>query len=1086
MRNNTKKGFTLVELLVVIAILAILATVSVVGYTSFIERADISVDEQTVTQLNHFLEAYKVNNPEVIDDTNIRRITADILELAGMTGRLEPKSTGRNFYFDKVNQEFVLKEDKEYTTSGLSMHFPIHAGDNTPKSDFLGSCFTDGNIFIVSTGGNALADVINGFYSLDNENTKTDEIKSTISNLVQKANALVGDYPELAAFVNSSAVIHRDTKYHVAEDNNYIIIPDNANRIGDKVEVLEDVVNNGWKPAETDIPLVTPKEGETSVTVDLPDSIEQIDASNSSKTDDTNKIEYGMNGKTAEEVAAMFLPKNDVEVDIEIADDTIIASVEVKISENKTVTVNTIITSENGVKVSVNVVVDGNEEIPGSFDNDLDSFDGEIVTGSDNKYAVVNNAGYIAWEKGASITLGATNLKGKDSSLPVTGGENITWDVHADSEKYAKVENNVVELLVGTTEIPETLKFVGTAKNGKTTEYTVNVVYLTGIDYKIDGASVTTGNMTLLYGDKLEDGTVKTTFTVTQHITENNYSVYVEGIEFAPVVTLTNNDFTLTNGVLAPKSSDAKDEYTITLETEGYSNLNKTVTFEIFNVNSLVFKNDHANHVYAGTTGAITLGDLFALEDGKEIPAGAQVWFLAGLGNDKFSNMDGFQSRLADVVDLADNWESTEITFKNGSESLVDANTTVQVAIVAPDHNGNYYRISTNRELTIVKGVNVTSFAQLDGTTNNILYGDIEMSSTDKVLTLSKDKTLYGSGYSIDMTGYNDLGTPFTKDGNDSFTFVDLKKTVPYSKTDEALITLKGATLSNVKIVGEVYKSADFIYQNPTDFGYGSSLVKAEGGSYIVDCYLANTRSPLITTGAVTVEDTTIFGGNYANVDVRNGSTLTLKGDVTTINQIIAGVTDNTVGFGIAVDIFADYAKTSIVIDKDCDFTQYNYVKQSELQDANGNDRMPVVTYGIDITIKVFGATLYSKYEDVNVFLSKEINNVFANKDAYGSYLFEDEYVNSGIVFMNGLQVLLNKTDMTESVTDARTGNGNQVSGLENYKMLTVTATREKALVSSYKLYAHANVFMWTPDKDKVEFNNNVPTDLLPEYVLTH
>lgn len=37
--KNTKKGFTLVELLVVIAILAILATVSVVGYTVYINDA---------------------------------------------------------------------------------------------------------------------------------------------------------------------------------------------------------------------------------------------------------------------------------------------------------------------------------------------------------------------------------------------------------------------------------------------------------------------------------------------------------------------------------------------------------------------------------------------------------------------------------------------------------------------------------------------------------------------------------------------------------------------------------------------------------------------------------------------------------------------------------------------------------------------------------------------------------------------------------------------------------------------------------------------------------------------------------------
>ncbi len=53
--KNTKKGFTLVELLVVIAILAILATVAVVGYTSFTEKAEKSADEQAVTQMNKAL-----------------------------------------------------------------------------------------------------------------------------------------------------------------------------------------------------------------------------------------------------------------------------------------------------------------------------------------------------------------------------------------------------------------------------------------------------------------------------------------------------------------------------------------------------------------------------------------------------------------------------------------------------------------------------------------------------------------------------------------------------------------------------------------------------------------------------------------------------------------------------------------------------------------------------------------------------------------------------------------------------------------------------------------------------------------------
>ncbi len=50
------KGFTLVELLVVIAILAILATVSVVGYTSFIDRANMSNAQTEADQIKSIVE----------------------------------------------------------------------------------------------------------------------------------------------------------------------------------------------------------------------------------------------------------------------------------------------------------------------------------------------------------------------------------------------------------------------------------------------------------------------------------------------------------------------------------------------------------------------------------------------------------------------------------------------------------------------------------------------------------------------------------------------------------------------------------------------------------------------------------------------------------------------------------------------------------------------------------------------------------------------------------------------------------------------------------------------------------------------
>ena len=61
------KGFTLVELLVVIAILAILATVSVVGYTSFIDSAENSVALSEVTQVRD----YVVANEYLVDSLTV-------------------------------------------------------------------------------------------------------------------------------------------------------------------------------------------------------------------------------------------------------------------------------------------------------------------------------------------------------------------------------------------------------------------------------------------------------------------------------------------------------------------------------------------------------------------------------------------------------------------------------------------------------------------------------------------------------------------------------------------------------------------------------------------------------------------------------------------------------------------------------------------------------------------------------------------------------------------------------------------------------------------------------------------------------
>ena len=81
MKKNTKKGFTLVELLVVIAILAILASVAVVGYTAFVNKAEKSKDETELHQIVEYINAEFMDDGKWGDLVKTT-MTADALEAA--------------------------------------------------------------------------------------------------------------------------------------------------------------------------------------------------------------------------------------------------------------------------------------------------------------------------------------------------------------------------------------------------------------------------------------------------------------------------------------------------------------------------------------------------------------------------------------------------------------------------------------------------------------------------------------------------------------------------------------------------------------------------------------------------------------------------------------------------------------------------------------------------------------------------------------------------------------------------------------------------------------------------------------------
>ncbi len=193
--QKKKKGFTLVELLVVIAILAILASVSVVGYLSFTNKAKESNDTSLTTQMNTILQgegategANKTAHDAVLD---LKDNGLDVTKLT-------PTSEGYEFVYD-------LSQDKFFLLDGEKIVAPSNATVSANKTDIYKFVGKDGELS--NTYSNYLKDdyvspatleISTGFdsgtHKLEVVNLKSDSL--TYANVRVDAKELVVEAPK--------------------------------------------------------------------------------------------------------------------------------------------------------------------------------------------------------------------------------------------------------------------------------------------------------------------------------------------------------------------------------------------------------------------------------------------------------------------------------------------------------------------------------------------------------------------------------------------------------------------------------------------------------------------------------------------------------------------------------------------------------------------------------------------------------------------------------------------------------------------------------------------------------------------------
>ena len=111
MRKPNKKGFTIVELVIVIAVVAILAAVLIPTFVSVTKKANQSADIQACRQMNTYLA---VN--EVTADKDIVEVYK-ALEEGGMTAKnYKPLSSNTYYFWDsKLNRVLYTNENYEVT-----------------------------------------------------------------------------------------------------------------------------------------------------------------------------------------------------------------------------------------------------------------------------------------------------------------------------------------------------------------------------------------------------------------------------------------------------------------------------------------------------------------------------------------------------------------------------------------------------------------------------------------------------------------------------------------------------------------------------------------------------------------------------------------------------------------------------------------------------------------------------------------------------------------------------------------------------------------------------------------------------------
>lgn len=195
--QNTKRGFTLVELLVVIAIIAILAAISVVGYTSFIKKAAISNDNSLANQLNRLIDGYNVFQ-STDDENSIANILQNNIDTNVV---VESQKYDMDIYYNSQSKKFEVMNNTDGTSNSYkNLHYYLSLDTSDNSNDSSSDNSNDNS----SDNDNEITFIINKQYSSEFETIRNSGSKNV--NLFAKYD-VINERLHMAVAINDSGKI---------------------------------------------------------------------------------------------------------------------------------------------------------------------------------------------------------------------------------------------------------------------------------------------------------------------------------------------------------------------------------------------------------------------------------------------------------------------------------------------------------------------------------------------------------------------------------------------------------------------------------------------------------------------------------------------------------------------------------------------------------------------------------------------------------------------------------------------------------------------------------------------------------------